>query len=262
MPKRLPSVTLDKLTVDDERAFRHVGLYDDLKQVLRRARYRFQVLPASHKGRWDRALFLNLTYWAVSEGGDVLTDRHIAADVVTHVAWHHLAARAVGSSSVDAMLLGESIASAFDLYLVGRLLALGEPSSFLDTQVPAMAEATAAAGMKARAFEKMLGEVAAAPEQAFEDQRALLFSAARALFACKSASEAQATFARFEGERFGALLHHSELSNWVLFARAHATSRGVDRRARGVDRALSRAPDSIDWLTSKWVLPALGSAGR
>ena len=103
-------VTLADLIVDDENAFRGIALYADLKEILRRARYPFRVLEASRPPRRDRALFLNLTYWTASEGQDVLADRHLPADVVAHVAWHHLAARNVGASSVDAMLLGESIA--------------------------------------------------------------------------------------------------------------------------------------------------------
>ena len=257
----LASVTLDELAVDDEDAFRAVALYADLKEVLLRARYPFRVLPPSHAGRWDRALFLNLTYWGASEGGDVLTERRLSADVVAHVAWHHLAARAVGSSSVDAMLLGESIASAFDVLLVGRLLGRSVRSSFLDSQVPAMAEAARASGLSARRFEALLGEIAGDPEGAFADLRALLFTAARALHDCTSASEAQLVCARFDDHRFAALLHHYELSNWILFARAHAAAgAGVDARAREVDRALREDGAPLEWLAKAWIAPAL--AGR
>jgi len=256
MRKKLTSVTIDKLVVDNERELEPIAPYADLKEVLVRARYPFRVLPASHRGRWDRALFLNLTYWSASEAGDVLVDEHIAADVVAHVAWHHLAARAVGSSSVEAMLLGESIASAFDLYLVGLLLGRsGKRSSFLETQVPAMAEATHAAGLSARKFEALLADVANEPERAFADLRALLFTAALALYDCTTANEAQAALARFEDHRFAALLHHYELSNWILFSRAHARSRD-SARARKVDQAL-RAADALEWLTAKWIAPAL-----
>ena len=31
----LRTLTLDELTIDDERSFRHVGLYEELKAVLR-----------------------------------------------------------------------------------------------------------------------------------------------------------------------------------------------------------------------------------
>src|SRR4051794_976680 len=103
--------TIDSLTVDDEESFRHVALYDDLKEILRRAKYPFRVLPAPSEGRWDRALFLNLTYWGTDGGGDVLVEDHLAADVVAHVAWHHLAKGALKSTSPAALFLGESIAS-------------------------------------------------------------------------------------------------------------------------------------------------------
>jgi hypothetical protein len=67
--------TVDELAIDDERSFRHVGLYADLKEVLRRARYPFRILPRSRPARADRALLLNLTFWSADAGGDILVDR-------------------------------------------------------------------------------------------------------------------------------------------------------------------------------------------
>ncbi|MGD0525940.1 MAG: hypothetical protein ABSE49_12395, partial [Polyangiaceae bacterium] len=113
---KLLEVRLDDLVIDDEASFRHVGLYGELKAILRRDAYDFRVLPARSEGRWDRALLLNLTFWASDAGGDVLVDGHLAADVVAHAAWHHLAARALPSPpSAEALFLGEAIASAFDV---------------------------------------------------------------------------------------------------------------------------------------------------
>jgi len=129
---------IDELTVDDEPSFRPVGLYADLKEILRRSAYRFRVLPSELAGRWDRALLLNLTFWGADAGGDVLVDRHIPADVVAHAAWHHLASGALKTEpgtppSPEALFLGEAVASAFDVYLVGRLLGPAPDSSFLET---------------------------------------------------------------------------------------------------------------------------------
>ena len=257
---------IDALTIEDERSFRHVGLYADLKEILRLDGYEVRVLPASLEGRWDRALFLNLTFWGAGEGGDILDGEQIPADVVAHAAWHHLAARAFGggAQSAEALFLGEAIASAFDVYLVGRLLGHAPESSFLETQVPAMAEAAQAAGLSDERFEALLDEIAAAPERAFEDLRALLVDATRALLACTSADAALAALAPFDGHRFGPLLHRYELSNWVLYARAYgqapATAVGAD--ARDVD-AILRADGvvSIDWLETNWVVPALAKGG-
>jgi hypothetical protein len=249
--------SIDELTIEDEASFAHVGLMEDLKQILRQDGYRFRVMPEKYAGRWDRALFLNLTYWNAEAGGDVLESAHLDADVVAHVAWHHLASRALNSRSPAALFFGEAIASAFDLYLVGRLLGHAPRSSFLATQVPAMAGAAESAGVPPRAFEKMLGEVARDPERAFEDLRTLLFDASCALFACLDAAEALSELSTFDARRFGPLLHHYELSNWVLHARAHADVATEDASTCKVDASLREAKASIDWLTEHWVTPRL-----
>ena len=259
------SLTLDDLTIEDEASFRHVALYDDLKQVLRRASYRFRVLPPAYAGRWDRALLLNLTFWGASAGGDVLEGASLPADVVAHVAWHHLAVRALGGAgeppTAEGLFLGESIASAFDVYLVGRLLGHAPRSTFLETQVPAMADAAEAAGVSEDGFDALLQGVARDPERAFEDLRQLLFDVSTALLASRDADEALATLARFDAHRFAPLLHRHELSNWVLYARAHAPGAlGSDPRARAIDTALREDAVALDGLLSRWVTPALREA--
>jgi len=262
MPKKVTPFeekTLDLLTIEDERSFRHVALYADLREVLRRDRYRFRVMRGK-KPSWDRALFLNLTFWSPDAGGDILVSDRIPADVVTHVAWHHLAARALASRknerpTAESLFLGESIASAFDLYLVGRLLSEAPHSEFLATQIPAMSDAAQSAGMSAARFTKMLGDIARDPERAFADLRSLLFDASVALFACKSASDAARALASFDAHRFGPLLHRYELANWVLYARAYGRA-ARDPLARKVDRSLRGGRLALDWLTTSWVIPA------
>ncbi len=258
--------TVDELEIGDEPSFRHVALYADLKEVLRRAAYPFRVLPKTSSGRADRALLLNLTFWSADSGGDVLVDVHPEADVVAHAAWHHLAARALAPGakeplSVEALFLGEAIASAFDVYLVGRLLGHAPRSTFLETQVPAMAETACSAGLSKAGFAKLLRGIARDPERAFADLRELLSDASRALFACRSSEQAHSALRALEGHRFSALLHRYELSNWVLYARAHgrdAASGGKpDPNARAVDRALRKAKDPLSWLVAAWVRPAL-----
>jgi hypothetical protein len=262
---------IDDLRVEDARAFAAVPLHAELTAVLRRARYRFRVLPQAKRGvpRGDHALLLNLTYWNADAGGDVLASTTIPADVVAHVAWHHLAhvalarpskkgeTRSAAKPFADALFLGESIASAYDLFMVGALLrgSSARRSSFLESQVPRIAEVAQAAGVPARAFERMLGEVAAAPERAFGQLRTLLFDTTSALFHASSAGEAVAILAAAEARPFGALLHHYELSNWVLYARAYGDAR-PDKAARAVDLALRDADDPIAWLASEWVDPA------
>ena len=251
--------TLDALTIDDERSFRHVALYGDLKDVLLRAKYPFRVLAGPLEGRADRALLLNLTFWGAAEGGDILESSTLPADVVAHAAWHHLAARqlpAEPKASVASLFLGESIASAFDLYLVGRLLGHAPSSSFLETQVPAMADAADATGMGENDFESMLEGIATDPERAFADLRDLLFDATTALYAAGTPADGASALAAFDGHRFASILHRYELSNWVLYARAYGDP-APDPRARGIDEHLRKQPIPLEWLTEAWVRPAL-----
>ncbi|WP_437280133.1 hypothetical protein WME90_06110 [Sorangium sp. So ce375] len=254
---KLRTLTLDELTIDDERSFRHVALYDDLKQALRRDGYRFRVPEGD--ASWDRVVFLNLTFWSQSEQGDLIAGDHLAADVVAHVAWHHLAHRALTPAgappSAEALLLAEAIASAFDLYLVGRLLGHAPSSDFLATQVPAMAEAAEAAGLSDAGFEALLEGVSADPERAFEDLRALLFDVTTALLPCDRLSRAAEILAGFDAHRFAPLLHHYELSNWILSTRAPGSASAPDPVARAVDAALRSAPVSLAWLEQRWVRP-------
>ncbi len=259
-PRVFEHCTLSELEIDDERSFRHVSLYADLKEVLRRAAYPFRILSGDSAGRADRALLLNLTFWAADAGGDILPGRRLDADVVAHVAWHHLAARALAVPgrplSVDALLVGEAIASAFDVYLVGRLLGHAPESSFLETQVPAMAETAEAAGLCAEDFQRLLERVASDPDRAFGELYALLFDVTRALLACDDAALAQAALGGFAAHPLVPLLHRYELSNWVLYARAFG-DRHEDVRARQADRAIRSAAVPLDWLSAHWLAPAL-----
>lgn len=251
--------TVDELTIDDAKSFRHVGVYADLEEVLRRAKYPFRVLPGALAGRGDRALLLNLTFWGADAGGDILDSEVIPADVVAHAAWHHLAAKALASSgplSVEGLFLGEAIASAFDLYLVGRLLGHAPSSTFLESQVPAMADTADAAGLSEDEFEAMLESIAGNPDRAFEDLRAMLFDATRVLYACRTVEEAADALAAFDDHRFAPLLHRYELSNWVLYARAYGRSE-PDERARAIDASLRAEKEPVEWLVRQWVAPAI-----
>jgi hypothetical protein len=260
-------LSLDELTIDDERSLRGIALYDRLKQALRRSDHRFQIPAAGTQASWDRVLFLNLTYWSGAQAADVLCDEHIPADVVAHVAWHHVITRELGrvasdsprppgtaEAAADGLFFAESIASAFDLYLVGRLFTNEPDSDFITTQVPLMSDCAQEAGLSEDAFAALMREVAAEPERAFEDLRVLLLETSQALLACAGAAQAQAALEGRAGHRFAPLLHHYQLSNWILYARAYAgAGPGPGARVRDLDATLRGAPVSLDWLAEHWI---------
>ena len=183
--------------------------------------------------------------------------------MVAHVAWHHLSVKAFPALagaplSADSLFFGEAIASAFDVYLVGRLLGHSPNSTFLESQVPAMADAAEAAGLKKREAEKLFAGLASDPERSFEDLRELLTDATTALAACPGPREALGALAAWDAHRFGPILHRYELSNWVLYARAYAGKElAPDPRVRALDAKLRAAPSALDALVAEWVTPAL-----
>jgi len=82
----------------------------------------------------------------------------------------------------------------------------------------------------------------------------LLFEISLALHGCDGADAALAVLTRFSGHRFACLLHHLELSNWVLHARAHARPHAAqDEAVREFDQLLRAAPCSLDWLAQHWI---------
>ncbi len=259
----LISRSLDELTIDDEGAVVRLPVYARLKEVVRNSNVRFLVPEpgAAPPVSWDRALFLNLTFWDGRDGADVLCEEHIPADVVAHVAWHHVVGREIGRiagagvpAGAAALFFAESIASAFDIYLVGRLVATAPDSEFITTQLPIMAEAGELAGLPAAGFAALIEDVAGQPERAFEELRALLLDAVTALLPCRGAREAQSVLESFAGRRFEPLLHHFQLSNWILYARAYAGSSPVsDAAVRQLDATLRQSPDALAWLVEHWL---------
>lgn len=258
----LVAVGLADLDVIDEDAFAHVGIFRALRRWMEQSRHVFLV-PAEAELPFARALVLNLAFFDPAAPRDVLTDRTLPADVLAHVAWHAIAAERLWPT-VEGRFLGEAIASAFDLYAVGRLLGRSEESDFLATQVPALADAAEAAGLAAADFEALLEAIARDPDASFEELRALLFDVLCALHRAPSVEEAALVFDRFSTHRFAPLLHHYELSSWLLAARdareAHARPDDAAGDPLQVDATLRGAKSSVDWLEEHWVRPGAPGA--
>lgn len=240
---RLERRSLERLELVDADSFRHVELWGRLVAAVRASGTTFLVPGPRQRLSWDRATFLNHVYW----GGDadVLTHPELAADVVAHVGWHAAVASALGPSarSRAGLLLAESVASAFDVYLVGRLLGNAPEAAFLETQVPAMTEAALEAGAAEADVERLLEAMAAEPERAFTSLRRLLFDTSLALVEAGDVDAAQAALEGADAHPLACLLHHFALPTWILFARAYGV--GDEGPARELDARLRAEVDEL-----------------
>ncbi|MDP3274756.1 MAG: hypothetical protein Q8Q09_06130 [Deltaproteobacteria bacterium] len=256
-PRGFYQLTLDALRIDDEHVFESVEHFVALRETVREAGLTFRVAPeASVHAEWSRVLFLNLTYWHGSEGNsDALASRNIPADVVTHVAWHYLAQRALlGDFTGESMLMGECIASAYDLFLLGSLWCKKVDCDFVSALREALFAMFEEQGMTHHEFELWLDGLAHDPERAFEDLRALLFDLCVGLLASKSLDDAVAVFDAHSDRRFAGIVHHYELSNWLLHTRAYAATRlDMDPQVRALDASLRAAARPVQWLADTWI---------
>jgi len=252
----LGRLTIQDLVIDDEASFRHVAIYAELKERLRKDEVEFALPPAnSALARDGQVLLLNLAFWKPGNIAEVLVDDHLTADQLVHNGWHHVAQQqlAAAARSADGLLLAEAIASASDAYLVGRLLGHSPESAFLQTQVPAMADAAHDAGLDEAGFEQLLQRMSAAPEQSFEALRALLYDVSRALVGCSDADAAAKVLLGVADHPFAPLLLHYELPGWVLFTKAYADADAPKEEAARVDGALREAEDAMAWLEDNWL---------
>lgn len=250
----LQRLRLDQLEITDEPSLEAIEPYAALKRALLDDGAEYLVMPEGPLSRWDHTLLLNLTFWQPGQQDDVLQEPSVPADVVAHRAWHHVAHRALGEAgeSAGGLLLGESIASAFDVYLIGRLLTLAPEAQMLETQVPAMAEVAAEAGLDDDAIDALMQRIARAPEVAFAQLRELLYDVGSGLRQARDVEQAAAVLLEHAEHPLAPLLHHYELSNWTLYARAFA--RDADGRAvDALDAALRRAPDPLAYLIEHWL---------
>jgi hypothetical protein len=251
----LEAVTLSALTIRDDAAFAAMEVYGRLKARLTRDGYAFRVPARAHALAWEETLLLNVVFWNGATGEDVLEDRAIDADVVAHIAWHHVVRQALGEAAdtADGMFLGEAVASAFDLYAAGRLLALGRDVGFLETQLPAMAEALENAGWDATATDALFARVAADPEGSFESLRQLLFDVGTALVRAPDAGAAAAVLRAHASHPLAGLLHHYDVATWLLHARARGADAAVNPAVAAVDAWLRASPVALDAMAEAWL---------
>lgn len=250
-------VQLQDLVIPDEAAYAAFPLWDRLKSRLVAHQVEmFLADPAGPLTHWADTALINHSLRLPKGATEILHDRTVPADALMHTAWHHAGLSAMGglAGTAEGLLLGESVASAFDAYLVGSLLHTeSERPSALDTQVPAMAEVAAAAGGTQEDFEALLHRMAEDPEGSFEELRELLFDVSVGLLYADGVDRAEEVLAGVHGHVFAPILHHYDLAIWVLYARAYGTDLQEHAGIRKIDARLRAEAHPLQWLETHWL---------
>ncbi|MBL4688924.1 MAG: hypothetical protein JKY37_30315 [Nannocystaceae bacterium] len=255
MSTLLQPVPLSALTVEDEHDFAAMPLYPRLKQALLDAAVTYRVpAPGSKLSRWDHVLLLNLGFWTPTEPDDVIEGRVLTADVIAHRAWHHLAASALGpgATTLEGLMLGEAIASAFDAYMIGHLLTSRPDAAMLESQLPAMSDAMLEAGLTDDECSKIFATFSEDPHAAFKQLLTLLYEVGVALCQCDGAEAAAHVLDAASTRPLAPLLHHYRLATWVLYSRGQPP--GVDGApAAALATEILASDDPLDLLLTRWL---------
>lgn len=254
-PGSVHRILVTDLDVDGEDHLTHVAVYASLRRWLVAREARFAILAGALAPE-DDARLLNLAFWQPSGEGavaEILPEPFLTADQLAHNAWHQALAHHLGpaASAPRGLLFIESVASAFDIYLVGRLLGHHPDAEVLVSQVPAMRSAAEAAGLDDEGFEALLAAAHDDPEASFEELRALLYDTSCALLAASNPDDAALALAAVKERPLAPLLHHYELPTWLLYARAYGDRDADEGPVTALDQGLREAEDPIAWLESR-----------
>ncbi len=208
-----------ELVIEDEADYRAAGLGRLLALscgFLERAGVRFGVMP---EGR-GTARLASLLSWQVAERLELLDEACVASDQLVHFALHQMVDRRLGHDDPYAVLLAETIASASDLYLLGKLAATDrEPAFLVDTMESFSAWFELYAG-DPDDLERLLASTVADPYAAMRSLCRYLLAATAPLLYPRDERSVTDTLTKAARDRAYPLLHHYNTTNWVLSIRA------------------------------------------
>jgi hypothetical protein len=176
------------------------------------ANHRFAVIA---EGR-GMARLLNLLCWDAASGTEFLDDQEMPADQAIHMAIHQVIERDLGSTTPEHMLLAETIASASDLYLLGKLAKAGEETAFVTETMESFSFYYETYAAKAEHLETLLQAVLTSPFMAMSQVADFLFETGLLLFQPLSNAEA---LRACTAHAFYPLIHHYNITNWIMAIR-------------------------------------------
>ena len=222
------ALALSDLAIDEADAFRRAGidLLDAALPLLKN--HRFIVTPG--KGLARLADLLNWRAGALCEHID---RRGVSADQVIHFAIHHVLDQNLEENHPGAVLLAECLASASDLYLLGKLSQAGEETAFLSDTIESMCSYYEMYAAEPDHLEQFFAAFLENPFETMVETACFLFHFGAAFL--KSEPDL-AVLTRFSENARYPLVHHYNLTNWILTIRA----RFPDHKTENLDYSPER----------------------
>lgn len=236
--------TLPELTILERDAFIRAGI--DLlilsEAVVEHDNLRFHCLPK----RAGQARLVNLLAWQLGDGVEVLDGAAIHADQVVHIATHRVMNGQLGHTDPFAMLAGEAVASASDIYLLGCLAAAGEETDFLADTLESFAmycELYSPDGEQA--LERLLIDVRHQPFQTMAHLAQYLFASCTDLWCAHALENTIQAVSALADHPYYPLIHHYNATNWVLNTRHMQGAPNHRQRAQDTLNRLFRSEENF-----------------
>lgn len=164
------------------------------------------------------ARLLNLSFWHPNHQTEYLDSKELTGDLLIHIACHQLIHLRFGSQDTAYRILGEVLASASDLYLVGLFAQAvdQEETEFLAETIESFHFYYETYG-SLTALESVLEQCIEHPFETFTSLALYLNEFVQALLF--PAAEMERVLADLSKSPFYPLVHHYHLANWVVSLR-------------------------------------------
>ena len=213
-------LALTDLTIYEAEPFRRaeIGLLDAALLVLKD--HRFIHLPGKGLSK-----MVDLLNWRAGARCEHIESRGIFADQAVHFAIHHVLEGVLGGRQPQTVLLAECVASASDMYLLGKLSEAGEETGFLSETIESYCSYYEMYAAEAEQLEHLLSAFLDDPFKTMAETAIFLFSFGTALL---GPNWNRAVLTEMTANPYYPLVHHYNLTNWILSIRAQFPGRLVD----------------------------------
>jgi len=221
---KLRSLDLSRLPVYEADADKRacISLLPQARAILAANRTRAVIVP-----RAGLARLLNLVHWDVATHLEYLDERAVYADQLCHFAAHQLIDALLGSRDPYALLFAEAFASALDFYLLGKLIQAGEETGFLIETIESFTTYYELYDSEDQ-LELVLTRTGEAPFTLMAEVADYLFQCAILLMSKADPGEIMQALGWLAEGPLYPLVHHYNVSNWVLAIRVRCPAPGPD----------------------------------
>ncbi len=216
--------SIDRLQIAEAGRFGRAGvtLLEKAVALLRAEGTLF--LPLGNNGL---SRLMNLLYWRAEAKREYVDGESVYADQVVHFALHQLVATRVSANHPRVDLFAECLASAADVYLMGKLIQAGIESEFMQETLTSFGAYYEMYAQDERHFQRLLEQTGETPFTSMLELIDYLERFCLVLLKPGEADAAQAELLPMTAHFFYPLVHHYHVANWVLTLR--------DRRSDGLE---------------------------